>query len=152
MKAWIESESTQIYNVTEKARGVIDHPPDDACLSVWLVHAPWMHIAWCWHYCSLIHLRDLPNQSKPPTLQFPEATHEFIVFALDPDHRPNLDVEKLEPLHILEPVSIVQQFNALSDAAALGRVEHMLRHVAQGQLTLDSDGRRSWRTMLGMAE
>jgi len=147
--AWRESPQTHVWNVTEKARQVgTEHPADNASLAVWLVHAPWMHPAWSWHYVGLVHLRDLPGQSKRPVLTVDGATHEFLVMAVDPSQTIDLGADKWEPLKLLSPISIVQQFVAAGDAKALERVEDCLALVARDIVTLDSDGRHMWRHLL----
>lgn len=149
---WLESEHTQIWNVTELARRAPDsirHKEDDASLAIWLVHAPWMSAGiWHWHYVGLIHLRDLPGQSKAPHLHFPEATHEVMAFAVDPETQPDLSASEWVPLHFLSPASIVQQFAAENDAAALGAIEAALHTVKDGIMTLESDGRSAWQNLL----
>lgn len=148
---WRQSAHTQIWNVTERARASqpTANPADDAGLACWLVCAPWMAAgAWIWHYAAVIHLRDLPGQSKPPTLLFPDATHEFLSFAVHPDTQPDMESLDFSKLSFLSPVSICQQFSAVSDADALERIEHYLEHVVVGELTLESDGRTAWETLL----
>jgi hypothetical protein len=153
---WAESAHTQIWNVTEAARALpdrgMDDPADDASLAVWLVHAPWMaNGMWHWHYCAVVHLRNLPGQSKQPHLEFPEATHEFISLAVDPSLDVDVHASPLQKLKFLSPVSICQQLSARNDAEALERIEHLLKHCVQGQLTLESDGRTVWKKLLAFS-
>ena len=30
-----------------------------ATVGAWLIHAPWMHLAWSWHVASAVHLRPM---------------------------------------------------------------------------------------------
>lgn len=113
-----------------------------ASVGCWFVYAPWMHLAWAWHYVGLIHLRTIPG-APVPRLDFPQATHEFVVYALDPNH--DVIAEALRPL---SPVSIVQQFDAASDSHARLIVEDALELVAQGRCSVDSDFRPTWRHLL----
>lgn len=148
---WLESPHTQIWNVTERARTLAGpNRQDDASLGAWFTHAPWMAPlgAWHWHYSGLIHLRDMPGQSKPATIAFPGATHEFICFAIDPTFHVDLDAEVFAQPKFLSPMSISQQFIARNDAEALGRVEQGLHLVVNGRLSLESDGRHVWRAFL----
>jgi hypothetical protein len=103
-----------------------------------------MHPFWSFHYAGLIHLRDIEG-GKPVHKAFPTATHEFMVFALNPDSPPTLDPFSIA---VLEPISIVQQFVAASDAAALSAIECLLSKIARGQLSVDSDYRSEWRKLL----
>lgn len=148
---WRASVHTQVWDVTAPARKFgTPHPQDDASLAVWLVHAPWMAPAgaWHWHYVGLIHLRDLPGQSKPPTHTLHGSTHELIAMAVDPETQPDLKATDFDKLKFLSPTSIVQQFVADNDAEALQKIERGLELVVEGRLTLESDGRTAWRSFL----
>jgi hypothetical protein len=148
---WRESSHTQIWDVTERARKFgTECPQDDASIAVWFVHAPWMAplCAWHWHYVGLIHLRDLPGQSKPAVHTLAGSTHELIVLALDPQFKPDLNAAEWEQPKFLSPVSIVQQFIAANDAEALKRIEEGLALCVEGRLSLESDGRLPWRNLL----
>lgn len=111
-------------------------------LGSWYVHAPWMHPAWHSYVCSLIHLRRVPGES-PAFLKFPEATHEFLVFALDPKHK--FDQKEL---HVLTPPNIVRQFTRDTDAYALEIVTDRMILVGEGSVSLDSDFRSHWEQLL----
>lgn len=132
-----ESEKTKIW------RGEV--PEDNPfTLSHWIVFAPWMHPMWDYHYCYLIHLRDDPEKLKPAKKHFPEATHEFGVLALDPDHEP-----RFVDARYLTPVSIAQQFTSSNDIEALEFIELILEtQVIPGRLSVDSDYRRMWKHVL----
>lgn len=152
-KPWKATEHTQIWDMLARFREMpdkgMDTPQDDAGLGVWLIHAPWMAGGvWHWHYVSLIHLRDLPNQSRRPHLEFEGASHELIAFAIDPSVELNLSVGQPPRLKFLSPVSITQQFGPLTDAEALQKVELCLDLVVQGRLTVESDGRATWQHLL----
>lgn len=138
---------TKIWDALEllNSRNVESNAAEARAASVgcWFIYAPWMHMVWAWHYCGLVHLRPVPGQSRQPVKKFPQATHEFLVFALDP----TVDViaERLRPL---TPVSIVQQFDAANDAHARLIVEDILEEVAKGRVSVDSDFRRVWQHLL----
>lgn len=114
-----------------------------ATVGFWLIHAPWMHLAWSWHVASVVHLR--PIAGEPAKLQFKGATHEFTVAALDPKHDPTLDHESFK---WLKPISIVQQFISKSDSEAKETIENFMVAVAGGRLSVDSDYRSSWKRLL----
>ena len=109
----------------------------------WIVRAPWMHLAWSWYVVALYHLRGKGPDNKPAVKQFPEATHEFGVYALHPDHE--VDTRRL---YRLEPMNLAQQFEATDDAEALGVVETTLDAVLAKRLSLDSDYRKTWHHLL----
>lgn len=137
-----DRRETKIWDAFEFWPANIDTRAKESTVGCWLVYAPWMHMVWAWHYVGLVHLR--PVDGLPPaTRSFPGATHEFIVFALDP----NVDVI-VEALRFLQPVSIVQQFDAASDAHARLIVEDSLELVAKGKCSVDSDFRPVWRHLL----
>lgn len=104
-------------------------------ISSYLTYAPWMHFCWSWYLVSLVHLK--------PTI-FENATHEFLVVALDPDKSINLE----GPFYPLQPVSIAQQFIAESDEAAEKRIEKELKKVVDKGISLDSDASSYWKRIL----
>lgn len=142
----LESAHTKIWDVREEAAPLATHVDESEALGVWLVHAPWMHMLWSWHYVGLVHLRDIPGQSKAANINVPGATHEFLAVSMSPDYEPTL--ETLDHLHLLSPIDISQQFIASSDADALERVERTFPHIVAGKLSLDEDFRRIWRRVL----
>ena len=117
--------------------------PGSCTLGQWYVHAPWMHLAWHSYICSLIYLRDVEGAS-PATLNFPEATHEFIVCALDSKYK----FREGEPAHYLTPPNIVKHFKRDSDALALESVDKQMTLVGEGSLSLDSDFSEYWERAL----
>ena len=135
---WIESPSTKIWKAT------FNKENSPACLSAYLVHAPWMHPMWDYHLATLVHLR--PLDDFPANFQFPEATHEFAVLALNPEQEPiSLDATKFQGL---QPISIAQQFISLSDDGAIEIIEKHLEFVKNGMISLDSDFRTAWKQLL----
>lgn len=122
-----------------------DIPPRDdrpAQVAAWIVYAPWAHPLWNYHFAALAHLRDVDGM-EPAKIHLPDATHEFAIFALSPDH--DVDTDKLSILH---PVSIAQQFIAKNDAEAREVIEQCLHAVADGKISPDSDFRGAWQDVL----
>lgn len=83
----------------------------------WLLRAPQAHPLWAQYMMTCVRLRDLPGW-PPPHRQFPEATHELFVVALNPEHGP-YDAAKVAGyaeqgggLPFLTPVNIAEQFTA----------------------------------------
>ena len=133
---WLD-EISKIWRVPydrDKAPGTV---------GFWLIHAPWMHLAWSWHVVSIVHLR--PMNGTEANFQFEDATHEFMVVAIDPNHEPTL---KYESFKYLRPISICQQFVAKSDDEARQVIELQMINVAAGSLSLDSDYRGVWQKLL----
>lgn len=121
------------------------HTPDEvATLAMWLVEAPWAHLAWDKWLVSIIHLRDIPNV-KEAKKKYPEAEYELMVAALDPQHPIDLD----NPRWIfLQPVDLVEQFHGVDDAVAVHIIELLVDRVVAGVLSPDSDYRRAWQELL----
>lgn len=141
-----DRQQTKIWDGSALPFSDADGPARQTSLGCWFVYAPWMHMAWAWHYCGLVHLRPVAGM-PPPHLSHPGATHEFLVFALDPTA--DVIAEALRPL---SPVSIVQQFDAASDAHARLIIEDALELVARGKCSVDSDFRPVWRHLLTSCE
>ncbi|MDI6911499.1 hypothetical protein [Nocardioides sp.] len=86
----------------------------------WLLTGPW-HPLWTQFVLSVVRLS--PVEGWPPAeLHFPGATHELLVFALNPGEPPKVHaVETLEAGGFaavggyLTPVDVVQQFTATDD-------------------------------------
>lgn len=116
---------------------------DPFALGMWIIHAPWAHSMWGYFAASLIHLRDVEGH-PPANMQFPEATHELVIMALDPSHYPPDEDE----LHYLTPPNIAQQFTADNDAAALETIELLMQKVAEKRISPDEDFRSAWRHVL----
>lgn len=130
---------TKIWDVTERVQEFDPTPTGVGC---WFVYAPWMHPGWSWYLAAMCHLRPVAGM-REPRRQFPDATHEVIVAALNP--RAGVFLERTEPLR---PFNICQQFDAANDAHARLIFEDSLELVARGQLSLDSDFRPVWEHRL----
>lgn len=89
-----------------------------ATLSWWLITAPAYHPLWSQYVLSVVTLDDQPGM-PPALLHFPGATHELIVFALNPGEPPRRitaeDLQRGDWAGYLRPVNIVHQFTATND-------------------------------------
>jgi hypothetical protein len=119
-------------------------PDHAASVSNWIVEAPWAHPIWHSYIIGCVHLREIEGV-KPATIVHEGATHEIVVFALDPDHRVDLD----QPPRRLTPANYVGQWQAASDAAAAELVEKCVRAICHGSLSPDTDFRRHWERIFG---
>lgn len=115
------------------------------CLGSWLITGPF-HAAWNQWLVSVVHLRG-EKDGAPAKFVFPEATHEVQVWSLDPSQG-TYDPDSEDKPKFLRPVDIIQQFEAESDAAALGRIEVMMKAVTDGMLSPDQDYRSAWAKLL----
>src|ERR1700693_3088072 len=80
-----------------------------AVLGAWLVEAPFVHPAWDYHSASLVHLRDILG-GEPLIINRPGATHEFVMYALDPRFDDYYDPNDIDSLrHPMTPPDVVDQ-------------------------------------------
>src|SRR5205085_2875503 len=63
-------------------------PEQVATLAHWFVSAPAAHPVWPHYLLFCVHLRDVPGQSRPPFRRFPDASHELMLIALNPEVGP----------------------------------------------------------------
>lgn len=109
-----------------------------ACLGMWLIHRPDAHPYWSNYALAVAHLR--PVEGMPPAHKHsPHASHELILFALDPSHAPDPDDEA--SVKLLKPQNLVRQLDNYSDAAALLLATAMVRAFVSGDLNPDTDHR-----------
>lgn len=116
-----------------------------------LFRCPWAHPLWS-DYALLVY--DLTSPAKDlaaPSKRDPSATHEFMLYALDPE-RP---VDFAAPITAgsyspLQPANYGYQFHAHSNSAAWARVKGLVDDCLSGMLSPDTDWRsawtRAWRT------
>ena len=103
----------------------------------WLLTGSW-HPLWSQFILSVVHLRQIEGM-KEPLLQFPGATHEMLVFALNPGEPPRehladlLETKGIASVGYLEPIDVVHQFEAtdeemvdIADWCAFGCVNGIL--------------------------
>lgn len=114
--------------------------PMNATLKAWIISAPWAHPAWHSYEIAVYHLR--PDPKFPETKLFdPRATHEVVVFALDPSH----PIVVGEAPHILTPANYAEQFHADSDAEAVAYVTKTVQDICDGNFSPDTDFAAAWR-------
>ena len=119
----------------------VNLPPGDdrkstdsiACLGRWNIYAPGYHRIWSWYTLGVCHLRDMPCLT-PAKRHFPEATHEFQVFANDPDKNHLVAGGAFWPL---EPPNVVIQHAFRDDAAALGKANELFEMCLELRLLLE---------------
>jgi hypothetical protein len=116
-----------------------------------LIFAPGAHPMWSWHILMAISLRDVDGQ-PPAHKRYPEATHELMVYALDPGHPvPDPRAWQLppddgapRPLQLLQPPDAVVQFHVDDDRHATEIVALAAEACTKGLLVPDSDHRGMW--------
>lgn len=130
-----------------RALPAVQAVPDwEATLRFWYVDAPHAHPFWHWYVVSCISLRPLPGV-RPAALQYPEATHEMMILALNPDSDPppGPDVEKLD--HLVS-IDFVGQFHGVTDDQAAAICDEAIDRICDGTLSPDQDFRQYWKMWL----
>jgi hypothetical protein len=113
-------------------------------VAAWVIYAPYAHPFWHSYWLSCVSLRD--QEGVPPAILYrPDATHELILFALNPAHPTTID----EQPHFLTPTNFVGQFPAQSDSHASAIIEQTVRDIINGFLSPDTDYRRNWIMRFG---
>lgn len=116
-------------------------PDADATVGVFIVHQPRAHPFWDYWCVSLIHLREIDG-TPIAHKDWPEATHEFMVMALQPGRPlPALDITPDWKPHYLTPFDLVRQVQVSSDVAALSLLGRFVQLTVSGHMALDSDFR-----------
>jgi len=135
----------RVYEVPNKAWEVAFPNQPHSAIGVWFLDAPWCHPMWKQYYVSLIHLGHVEGLGAA-TVVVPGATHELLVFALDPQNQ--MDPTMLTPPKMLTPQNLGQQFQAESPEKAKATISALLKQVCHGTLSVDSDYRRVWAGIL----
>lgn len=123
----------------------IEAPDGSPTMASWLLYLPFAHPIWQHYLMGLITLEDMPG-FPPAHKHFPDATHEIMVCALDPQKRPN--AHNLASRVPLQPLNIVEQFNT-SDEKALNIFKECVARVTAGVLIPEPQGimgaKEQWR-------
>ncbi len=114
-----------------------------AGVASWVIRAPWANMLWHSYALHLIHLR--PLEGKAPKIYRHGATHEIMLFALDPDWKVNLFEF---PPH-LQPINFAGQIIETDDAAAIERCQSAVNEVLRGELSPDTDWTQAWVRRFG---
>jgi hypothetical protein len=103
-------------------------PDAPAQLVSWIVTAPGWHPLWSQYMIAVVSLADFPD-CEPAKLQYPEATHELMVIALNPDHGPYRAETTTtgNPVRYLLPYNIIEQFTTTDERAV--EICHGLTHA-----------------------
>lgn len=118
--------------------------------AIWLVEARWAHPAWA-HY--LMAATDLTTDIGEPPLTYKEGvTHEFLVYAINPDKELPKNAEAFETWvkdgtgwsSVLTPANHAYQFTAESNEAAHARIAEYIDMVERAALSPDTDYARAW--------
>lgn len=117
-----------------------------ATLESWLLNLPDQAI-WSHYHLSVVHLRDIDGV-EPAQKSYPEAEHEFMMVALNPDYNPKVD--DMDSLHPLIPLNWVHQWHGLNDEKAKEICRGMVKYLVEGRLPAELQGilgaRELWDT------
>lgn len=121
--------------------------PLNACEAQWLIEAPWAHPISHSYLLSLVHLRERTGLPAPVrTLK--GATHEIVLFALDPAF-PRADALERGVFHPLGPANFVSQFIETGFGEAVLRVELAVKAICTGLMSPDTDYTAQWTRLFG---
>lgn len=85
------------------------------------------------------------DTGEDPTIYREGMTHEFMVFAINPDTPlPPPPEGFLVAEYLLHPANMAYQFPAASDAEAHERLQHAVNQVGAGLMSPDTDHRAAW--------
>jgi hypothetical protein len=113
-------------------------------LAGFVVQVPGAHAWWDKWFVSMIHLRDVAGMA-PAKKQFSEATHEFLILALNPEFPVDLDHPSA---HYLTPVDVVEQFGGVTDDDAISICEGAVIAILRGVASPDQDYRAAWKALI----
>ena len=109
----------------------------------WGIDAPWAHPIWSQY---VLHLYDLTTPlEKPPILYNSKVTHEFLIYAVDP----NTPLIRDEPFSkqdykLLEPPNHGYQFKSMSNSFAQMRLQNIVTGIQFQQINPDTDYTALW--------
>lgn len=121
--------------------------PPHGCVVHWLVEAGWAHPFWHSYHLSMIHLRPIED-TPPPTLYLPGATHEIVLQALNPDQPRQPAIDK-NVWHYLTPTNFCSQMIYKDDAEAIAQCDAAAKAICEGRLSPDTDYIRYWVALFG---
>ncbi|MCX5495773.1 hypothetical protein OSH11_13750 [Kaistia dalseonensis] len=126
----------------------LDQARPDTTVAAWIVEASWAHPVWHSYLVGLVHLRPDPLVLQP-ILHRPDATHEFWLFALDPDKPRAPQISGEQRAAMLFPSNFGAQLACPSDAEAMKTIEAAINEIVRGTLSPDTDFRRDWVARFG---
>jgi hypothetical protein len=138
-KAWL-------CNIDEGRRIMKVKPEQDASICHWVIEAPWAHPAWHSYSIFCHHLRPMPGSDVPVAFYLEGATHEMLVFCLDPTKGRESLIETgiVKDANWLEPANFAAQFIELDDELACDRIKRTVQEIVDEKLSPDTDFRREW--------
>jgi len=125
-----------------------DDPAQSGTVSAWLLVCPGQAAGWTHYIAAVVHLRPIDG-AQPAYVRWPAATHEVLLYALDPGRNPSpTDPSSWCPLL---PLNVCEQLELPSDAAAVQLLELSVAAVLDGRLWAEpplSGQAEPWQTTL----
>ena len=118
----------------------------DATLAMFAIKVPWANMLWQWYFVHIAHLRGVQGFPKP-IFTLPGATHEVVIYALNPEYDFNARRNPGESL--LHPVNFVGQIIRATDAEAVAEVVRAVQDCVDGNLSPDTDYTQHWIARFG---
>lgn len=103
-----------------------------AHIATWFITAPNQSPAWDKYVLSVVHLRAIEGQQHDPIVRSEGATHEFLLYACEPDSNPRPD--DLSTWHALRPLNLEHQVRLTSDEDAADLARLAAQAVCRGLL------------------
>ena len=123
--------------------------PTDTAIDCWLIEAPWAHPIWHSYGLSLIHLRHVTGMPDP-TIYLDCATHELLLFALDPKQQRQHAIDtSMVSARAMRPANLAAQIIEHSDRTARIRIALAVRDIINGLLSPDTDFIATWIARFG---
>lgn len=122
---------------------------EDATIGLWVVEASWAHPFWHSYAIALVHLRPIQG-GTPAKISREGATHEFWVWALDPDiPRGPFIAGDCTKTPYLWPINFGAQIVCTDDQNAKEVIERAVVDIIEGRLNPDTDARSQWKARFG---
>jgi hypothetical protein len=123
----------------------------DGTVALWIINAPWAHPIWSNYMLLCVHLRPL-SEGAAAIIHKPGATHEVILWALDPDAPVPVETGEgmtMKP-QLLQPSNFAGQFIVERDEAARAMIEEqVVKPICEGTLNPDTDATWQWINLFG---
>lgn len=126
----------------------LEHPHHPVFSLTWfIIDAGWAHPLW--HQYQLL-LYDLTTPTiKPPKIYLAGATHEMMLYALDPEHPISRgSTPAPNEIYRLSPANYGYQFKAKSNDDAGERMQAVVDGIVSRQISPDTDWRSFWNNGL----
>ncbi len=134
------------WRLTLAPMGERSTPEQDATVGAFLVQEHGAHAFWDHWMLSIVHLRPIAG-TPPPNKQFMEATHEFMILALNPEQPlpQSLHIDRDWKMSWLTPIDVVEQFAVGDDVLADRILELSAEAIVHGWMSPDQDWRAAWK-------